>query len=186
MYELPTEVTIDGESYHIRYKGDYRMIIDIIDVLQASDLTQKEALIGALFIFYEDGIVPPNTEAAINEMMSFINCYEDNIGHNSKIKLVDWQQDSKLIIAGVNRVMGKEIRSEKYCHWFTFIAAYMEIGESQLSYVIGIRNKIARGIKLEKDERTFKNDNPGYFIWNKDKEANGQAKEEILSIWGKE
>ena len=55
--------------------------------------------------------------------------------------LMDWEQDAPIIIPSVNRVLGKEIRALPYLHWWTFMGAYMEIGESLFSQVVSLRKK---------------------------------------------
>ena len=51
--------------------------------------------------------------------------------------------------------MGTEIRALEYLHWWTFIAAYNEIGDCTFSQVVNIRNKRAMGKPLDKGEREF-------------------------------
>ena len=77
---------------------------------------------------------------------------------------MDWEQDFNYIIAPINRVLGKEIREIPYdfdantggLHWWTFMSAYMEIGgDCMFSQIVSIRDKQARGKKLEKYEREW-------------------------------
>ena len=64
--------------------------------------------------------------------------------------MMDWEQDSAVIIPAVNKVLGKEIRSMPYCHWWTFLGAYMEIGDGVYQQILQIRQKKLKGKKLEK------------------------------------
>lgn len=59
----------------------------------------------------------------------------------------------------VNRVLGKEIQSLKYLHWWSFLSAYSEIGDCLFAQVVRIRDKLARHKKLDKDEREWYNRN---------------------------
>ena len=43
----------------------------------------------------------------------------------------------------------------EYLHWWTFVGAYYEIGESLFSSVINIRSKKQKGKKLESHEQDF-------------------------------
>jgi hypothetical protein len=124
-----------------------------------------------------------NVEKAGQEMMNFISCYSNQVGHKVNRKLMDWVQDEHLIVSAVNNVAKTEIRALEYLHWYTFIGYYMAIGESSFSTVVSIRDKIARGKKLEKYEQEFKRENPEYFRWkNQELES-----ENILNeIWNKE
>lgn len=70
--------------------------------------------------------------------------------------LVDWEQDFSLIAGPVNHILGTECRSLPYLHWWSFLAAYLEIGpETLFGRVLRIREKLRTGKKLEKYERSF-------------------------------
>ena len=174
MFEIPTSITIDGTEYPIREKGDYRMVMDCFQVLNAIDLTPLEKLYGCLIIFYdgmeniEDLNVFSNLQTAVDEMFKFFNCGRVQKDNRYSPKLIDWEQDAQLIASAVNHVSGKEIRFEPYIHWWTFMGYYMAVGESTLSTVVGIRYKLKKGKKLEKYEKDFKRDNPEYFTWKND------------------
>lgn len=92
-------------------------------------------------------------------MMLFINCGEEYDKEDRKPPIMSWEQDFPLLAAPMNRVLGCEMRLEKYLHWWTFIGAYMEIGECSFSNIINIRSKKRKGIKLEKWEQEFYNEN---------------------------
>lgn len=47
----------------------------------------------------------------------------------------------------------------KYMHWWTFLGAYMEIADGLFSQVLYIRQKKAKGKKLEKWEMEFYKNN---------------------------
>ena len=72
---------------------------------------------------------------------------------------MEWEQDATLIITAVNRVVGREIRADKYMHWWTFLSAYMEIGECTFTHILSIRQKRDTGKKLEKCEQDYIRDN---------------------------
>lgn len=193
MYELPITVTIDDRTYKVREKADYRIILGVIATLEDVELTTEEQVITALIIFYEqlDTIESVfetfNTsellEQAIDEMMRFIGCYDDNIGYQTHHKVIDWVQDELMIISAINKVANTEVRALKYLHWWTFISYYMAIGESTLATVVGIRDKLARHKKLDDFEKEFKRDNPQYFKWKADEKKSQQLLEEL---WNKE
>ena len=67
--------------------------------------------------------------------------------------------DFKILIAPINRVLGFETRTAEYVHWWTFLSAYMEIGECLFSNVISIRKKRISGKKLEPWEQEFYREN---------------------------
>lgn len=192
MYELPTEIIIEGRPYSIRNKGDYRMILDVFSVLEDTELEQKERVISALIIFYEDFndiedvLSCSNLEQVTKEMYKFFNGDRLEGGAREIKKLIDWDNDSAMVCAAVNKVAGKEIRSEPYIHWWTFLSYYMSVGESVLSTVVGIRDKMMSGKKMEKWETEYKRENPQYFRWNHKTAEESDAEEWLKSVWNKE
>lgn len=154
-YDLPVVCRVGNEEYPIRGKGDYRVILDVIAAMNDQELTEQQRIFAALFIFYENGDIPADTEAAIKEMFAFINRGEPEENSGTAQKVMDWEQDFPILIAPINRVLGKEVRALPYLHWWTFISAYMEIGECTFSFIVGIREKRRKGVKLEKYEREF-------------------------------
>ena len=60
------------------------------------------------------------------------------------------------------------------------------VGESSLATVVGIRNKIAKGKKLEKYELAFKTDNPQYFNWDMRTLKQKEEDELLNQLWNKE
>lgn len=188
MYELPTELEIAGEYYDIRKRGDYRMVLDVFSVLEDNSITHSERIIDALILFYEDFnsmddvLACSDIEEFVSAMFKFFNADRQDGGRNNR-KLIDWEQDSALITSAINNVAGKEIRAEEYLHWWTFMGYYMAVGESTLSTIIGIRDKILKGKKLEKWERDFRNENPQYFTWNHESVDDKEANEWIMSMW---
>lgn len=194
MYELPTEIIIDGQSYSIRNKGDYRLVLDCLSALQDIELSNDDRVLTALIIFYdnlndENDIyntfkTQESLLSAIKEMYKFFNCgNEDSVGMNTGFKVIDWEDDSQLIVSGINKVSNKEIRSEPYIHWWTFMGYFISIGDSPLSTVVGIRYKILKGKKLEKWEREYRQNNPNYFRWNSKTTEQQEAEKYVMEMW---
>ena len=191
MYELPTEITIGERQYGIRNRGDYRVVLDVFSVLEDEELTQNERIISALIIFYEDFnsvddvLSCDDLEPALKSMYEFFNA-DRKEGTSKARKLIDWEGDSVLICSAINNVSGKEIRTEPYIHWWTFMSYYMSVGESVLSTVVGIRDKLANSKSLEKWETEYKNNNPQYFNWKYKTVDEVDAEKWLKSVWNKE
>ena len=100
-------------------------------------------------------------------------------------KLIDWQRDELLIVSAINNVANKEVRAEKYIHWWTFMSYYTAIGNCTLSHIVSIRDKIARHKKLEKHEREFRVENPQYFNWDNRLIDQKEADELVHELWNK-
>lgn len=192
MYSLPTSVEIGGVKYGLRNRGDYRTILDIFSVLEDPELEKNERLISALIIFYEDFnsiedvLDCEDIETATKEMFNFFDAGRPESPQTQQRKLIDWAGDETMIVAAVNNVAKTEIRSIEYLHWWTFMSYYMSVGESILSTVVGIREKMTKGKTLEKWERQFKMENPQYFNWNSKTADEIEAENWVMSVWNKE
>lgn len=164
IYDLPKTVTVAGEELAIRY--DFRVILTILELLNDPDLPDDLKAIGIIELFYVDE--PKDPRAAVKACYDFIDMGEES--GNKSPRVMDWQQDFRFIVAPVNRVLGYECREVSYdeenntggLHWWTFMAAYMEIGgDCMFSQIVSIRDKLARGKKLEKHEREWLSRNRG-------------------------
>ena len=197
MYELPTSIKILNEDYPIRNAGDYRVILDCFSALQDIELSEEERVIASLVIFYEDALYLDNNSInvfqlfdteekvleAVKGMYNFFNCNGESVGNKVNYRLIDWDKDSQMIASAVNKVAGTEIRSIDYLHWWTFMGDYGAVGESTLSTVVTIRQKIMRNKKLEKYENEFRHDNPQFFTWNSATVEQQEADAWVQSLW---
>ena len=147
MYELPTELC----GHKIR--SDYRVILDIITMLDDQELSELDKQIFTVKILYEDSDNLEDFHEAVSQAYWFISL--GDISDKVQPRIMDWQQDFSLIVTSINRVLGTEVRAINYLHWWTFVGAYYEIGESLFSNVINIRSKKSKGKKLESYEQEF-------------------------------
>lgn len=180
-YELPTSLNIRGVDYAIR--SDFRAILDVLIALNDNELDDKEKSLIMLAIIYKDWqSIPKNClEDALKEAVKFIDCnYKDD--GKAHPKTVDWEQDANLIIPAINKVAHTEIRGLSYLHWWTFLSYYMEIGESLFANVIHIRQKKAKGQKLEKWEQEFYKENKSLIDFEKKTQRSEEEKEELRSL----
>lgn len=158
MYGLPKSLMVKGIEHPIRW--NYEAVLDIISALNDPELEDNEKAYVCLFIMYEDfeEISPDDYEAAFQAAFEFIdNGVEDE--RKSRVKMVDFEQDARLMFPAINRVAGKEIRQEEGIHWWTFLGWFMEIGDCTYSQVLSIRSKKSKGKKLEKWEQEFYDQN---------------------------
>lgn len=190
MYELPTSITIEDRQYQITNNGDYRVILDCFSALSDNELSEDEQVLASLLIFYNEFAdlddLPDDPELRnqlITEMCKFFNCGQEDIGASTSQKVIDWESDSTIVAAAINNVAHTEIRSIPYCHWWTFMGYYLSVGESVLSTVVSIRDKLNRGKELEKWEKEFKANNPQYFNWKKKSKEQLDLDEYVKNLW---
>lgn len=151
---LPTAVEIDGAVYEIR--SDYRAALDICAALNSPELDGRERACAVLDIFYPAFETMPEEhfQEAIDRCLGFIN----GPGPKSPGKpprVVCWEQDFPLIAGPVNRILNCEIRAAEYIHWHTFLSAYGEIGDCTFAQVVRIRDHLARGKKLDRQDQEW-------------------------------
>lgn len=165
LWELPTSVTANGHKYPIR--TDYRAVLDVLTALSDKDMTGdtpaetnyiQSEIIRQIMFEDPDSIPDEDLEEAFKGVAEFIDMGVEKTDKPSP-RVMDWEQDATLIIPAVNRVVGREIRADKYMHWWTFLSAYMEIGECTFTHILSIRQKRATGKKLEKWEQDYIRDN---------------------------
>lgn len=190
MYDLPTSIFIEDNEYKIRDAGDFRVVLDCFSALGDIELGEDFRILASLIIFYEDfdedtifGLDEDIVVPLVKEMLKFFNCGQEDNSNTPSPKLIDWEQDSQIIMAAVNKVAGKEVRLEPYVHWWTFVGYYMSIGESVLSTVVSIRQKILKGEKLEKWEQKYRTENPRYFTWNSKSIEDQELDELVKELW---
>ena len=189
MYELPTSIQIEDRQYQITNNGDYRVILDCFSALSDSELSEDEQVLASLLIFYNDfsdleDINKDDMEQLAKEMFKFFNCgQEEAMGADTGKSVINWEKDSNIVTAAVNNVAHTEIRSLPYLHWWTFMGYYMSVGESVLSTVVGIRNKLNKGKELEKWEKEFKQENPQYFNWKTKSKEELEMDEYVRNLW---
>lgn len=184
-WEFPTSLNIGGVDYEIR--TDYRAVLDLMAALNDPELTDSDPQINAymqsqviLQIMFPkcDDIPIEHIQEALNKVSEFIDMGISDDRKNPKT--MDWEQDAPILIPAINKVLNCEIRAQKYIHWWTFLGAYMEIGESLFSNVIHIRQKKAKGKKLEKWEQEFYKENKSLIDFNDKKSKRSDEEKEML------
>lgn len=177
---LPTSVEVCSTKYEIR--SDYRAVLDICTALSDPELDDQDRAEAALVIFYPafDEMPPEHYEEAVRLCFWFINCGDEEQSRKAP-KLVDWEQDFKYIVAPINRVAGGEVRSLDYMHWWTFIAAYYEIGDCTFAQIVRVRDLLSRGKALDKSDREWYRQNR-HLVDMKTKYT--EEEDAILEQWG--
>lgn len=189
VWYFPTSLNIGGVEYEIR--TDYRVILDLLMALNDPELSDSDKKMSTymqsrviLEIMFPDcdNIPQEHIQEALDKVAEFIDM---GIGDDSKKpKTMDWEQDAPIIIPAINKVLNKEIRAEKYMHWWTFLGAYMEIGEGLFSNIIHIRQKKAKGKKLEKWEQDFYKENKSLIDFQHKEKRSNEEKEMLRDYFG--
>lgn len=178
-YELPTELNIGTINYSIR--SDFRDILNILISMSDPDMEAWEKQEVMYRILYPDWQLIPVSEykEACEKAVEFIDYTVSD--SRPKPRTMDWQQDASIIIPAVNKVAGKEVRAVQYLHWWTFLGYFMEIEDGMFSQVLAIRQKKAKGKKLEKWEKEFERNNIALVkLQKKESKEQREEKDNIL------
>lgn len=195
---LPETLTVGGEKYPIR--TDYRNVLDVFEAFRSLDLTDTEKWEVAIYMMFEcfscyddafeaakAGFLVEGAEnefqidEAIKQISWFISAGMLD-GINLEKPVYDWKQDEQLIFSSVNKVAAMEVRNpETYLHWWTFLGYFREVGEGVFLFIIGIRNKLNKGKKLEKHEKEFLAQNKEIVKLKKPKTGEEQAQEDAYN-----
>lgn len=179
-YDLPTSLTIGEVDFSIRY--GWRAVMDIFAAFNDPNLDPEMRTEVLLRILYPQWQKIPShlIPEAIRKGCEFLDCgvKPDN---KNRPRTMDWEQDANLIIPAINAVSGKEVRMDPNIHWWTFFGWYMSIDDGLFATVLSIRQKKAKGKKLEKHEEEFYKENKHLIDLNApESEEVRQEKENIL------
>ena len=177
--DLPYTLTVDGEEKEIYC--DFRDVILVCNAFNDPDLSQSEKNRVMLEMIYVDNWWEfKDIDGAIKQAIWLIDWGKEYKEKENGPRIMDWEQDFPYIIAPINRVIGHEVRSDKHLHWWTFLSAYMEIGECTFSNIVHIRDMKHRGKKMDAADKEW-------YMRNRDlvdlKTKYTTADEEMLKKW---
>lgn len=156
-YYLPYSLCVGGIDYEIR--EDFRPALDILSAFSDDSLTDGQKIQTAIEVLYWP-VIPPeeHLQEAFEKAVWFLDCgieQDDTV----KPRTMDWEQDAGIIFPAVNKIAGFDTRSPVLTHWWTFYGWFMEIDDGLFSQVLSIRQKRAKGKRLDKWEQEFLRDN---------------------------
>lgn len=177
-WRLPTSAVIGGVRHEIN--ADFRDVLEIISTLNNEDIPEFMRWYIAIGLFYEGEIPDKDQQEAVDYLTEFISYGESG---KPGPKLLDWDQDAKIIIADVNKTAGQEIRNIPFLHWWSFMSYFHAIGEGQFSTVISIRKKLKNKKKMEKWEKDYYKENKDQIDLKEKISAKQQAEIDNLNAY---
>ena len=180
IFDLPTALEFGGRSWDIA--TDYRDILCILTAFEDPDIPDEEKATICLYNLYVDfeEIPRDQLQAAFDAAIKFIDAGNEG-DDRPHPRTMDWTQDAALIFPAVNRAAGFEVRSVEYMHWWTFMGYFMEIKDTTYSMVLSLRQKKARGKKLEKNEQEFWSHNKSLCVLKHRETEEEIAERELLN-----
>lgn len=157
-WELPTALTVGGQSWKIR--SDYRAILDILSFFNNPEYENDEKQLICLDILYVDFCNMPE-HLYLDAAKAAAEFIDAGLPRSNKEhpKLMDWEKDAPIIIPSINSSLRMDVRAIPDFHWWTFLSFYMSIQDGLFAQVLSIRTKIQEGKRLEKYEAKFYRNN---------------------------
>lgn len=178
---LPTSVTVAEVVWKIR--TDFRIVIDVLIAFDNPEYDQMDKWLYCMMSLVEDfdNLPEENYEEMCLALLDFIDMGSDKSSKKTSKKLMDWEQDATMVVSAVNKVVGQEIRTLDYLHWWSFMGSYMEIDDKSLfSHVLSIRAKKAKEKKLEDWEQKFYQENKALIDIKEKLTAEEEEEREVL------
>lgn len=181
--QLPKTLKIQGKSYAIR--TDYRNILRIFEAFADERLTDNDKLLICLQRLYVNfrSIQREYLKEAYEQAHWFISCGKLD-ERQPPARTFNWVKDEPIIFPAVNKVAGMEVRAVPYMHWWTFMGYFESVDpESLFGTVLYIRQKQAKGKKLEKHEREFASNNRALMALDIEAAKPKTAEEKLLEMF---
>lgn len=165
--DLPYSLEVGGIQREIYC--DFRDVINIFIALNDKDLSEKEKRFIMLNNLYVDDFLTfENINEAVEKAVWFLDWGQDYSKKENSPKVLDWEHDYNMIISAVSKNIktAEDARELSFLHWWTFLSYFSERGESMISVVLEIREKLIKGKKLEQYEKDILRDNNDLIVLN--------------------
>ena len=152
MLTLPNSIKLGEKEYSIR--SDYRAGIRLMQMFEDPELTDSEKLFIAMKVIFKNAVIPGvYLQEALEKTVWFLNGGELNqtSSSGSQRRLYSWNQDLRFIIAAVDKTVGFSVRGKAFFHWWDFLSAFSEVGESSFSTIVSQRLLKQKGKQTESD-----------------------------------
>lgn len=149
---LPKSIKLGEKEYPIR--SDYRVGIRLMQMFEDPELTDSEKLFIAMRVIFKDAVISGiYLQEALEKTVWFLNGGDLNqtSSAGSQRRLYSWNQDLRFIIAAVDKTVGFSVRGKAFFHWWDFLSAFSEVGESSFSTIVSQRLLKQKGKQTESD-----------------------------------
>lgn len=175
--KLPTALPVGGKEVPIN--SDFRVMLEIYEAFCDGGLSEAEKAYVCVRLMFREDIPLRHFEEAVRQAYWFYDGGDMPKSKPSRVRTIDWKQDESILFPAISKAAGVvDVRTLPYMHWWTFLGAFGEIGEGLFTTVMNIRQKKARGKKLEKWEKEFYSRNKDMIELGRLTEEERQAKQE--------
>lgn len=150
--KLAKSVKIAGKDYKVN--SDFRAGIKLMQLFEDRKLTDEEKALIAVRVLFYDKVSIEHFEEAMRRAIWFLDGGEDvtdSETRGSNRRMYSWKQDIRFILSAVDKTIGYSVRNCEYLHWWDFLSAFSEIGESTFTTIVTQRNLKRKGKQTESD-----------------------------------
>lgn len=141
---FPTEIIVDGVTYHIN--ADYRVILRIFKIQEQTDVSQMVRNLKTLQLFYGDEYPPENPFMYFSAFVRQFKEPESDISQ----PVMDYLHDADVIYTSVKMQYGINILTLPFLHWYEFTMLVNGLSEhTPLQERIRVRTMKLDGLKGE-------------------------------------
>lgn len=157
MEQFPNTVRVDDRNYPIL--TDFKNWIKFYQMIQSKELTDREKCMVAMEWFTEE--IPINQWNALEALSDFFCMQQreerkDIQKEQKKKKILDFERDSSLILAGFRQTYGIML-SEVDLHWWEFKSLFDGMpDDTKLKEIIGYRNIDLNDVKDPEEKRRIR------------------------------
>lgn len=150
MLRLPKSLRLSGEDYKIN--SDFRVGIKLMQIFEDPKLSSDEVLFILVSCLYQDEIPVDLMAEAAERGLWFLDGGPDEPAPGGAGKrMFSWKQDLRFIVSAVDKTIGFSTRGKEYLHWWDFLNAFNEIGESVFATIIMQRSIKSKGKQTDAD-----------------------------------
>lgn len=158
--DLPDE----WKGYQI--EADFRIGLQISQLLYDSDYTEFERITGCIDLLYYD--IPESVEEAMQGITWFLNGWNhDNFEKGDNVRCVDFDMDQWRIYSAFLNQYHINL-SEADMHWWKFMGLLTSLNECAYTQVVGIRSEKINPKLSQKEKEAKKKAKRIYAIQNGD------------------
>lgn len=178
IFEKPPEsVKVLGEEYKIN--TDFRIWLEISEFL-SKEIPIKDKLCFLLINAYRDKL-PPDMEAAVDALISFMNMGKSERKSKKHEKVIDFKKDQNLIYAAFYQQYGISLYRQSL-HWWEFMALLSALDDNTAFIkVVGYRSVDLSKIRDDKQRSYYRKMKHRYRINN---EINDSIIADALTVGG--
>ena len=151
-----------------RIESDFRIGIQISQLLYDSDYTEFERITGCIDLLYYD--IPENIEIAMQGMTWFLNGWNhDNLEKGDNVRCVDFDIDQWRIYSAFLNQYHIDL-AEADMHWWKFMGLLTSLNECAYTQVVGIRSEKISSKLSPKEKESKRKAKRIYAIQNGDEQ----------------